>query len=237
MTDGRRGDGAGQGRVPQPGRVREGPHRPEDGRGRRGVRRAEAGRCHRRADLGQHRCRPRAGRPAPGLLLHLRVPRQGVRGQAQRAQGLRRRGRRLPHGGRPRPPGLLLLHVRPPRPRDAGGVEARPVLQPQRPALALRDDRPRDLGRHRRPRHALRHGGRHRGHHLRRGTLPARGLGRPRVGSGHDRRGRPRGLGLQRRHRAALPRRGRRRGLLARGLRPLPGRRGRRGLGRRLVRR
>ena len=79
----------------------------------------------------------------------------------------------------PGPPGLLLLHVRPAGARDPRCVEARPVLQPQRPAVALRDHRPGDLGRHRRPRHPLRHRRRHRRHHLGRGPLPARGLGRP----------------------------------------------------------
>ena len=50
------------------------------------VRRAQAGRHDRRADLRQHRRRSRPGRPAARLPLHLRVPRQGQRGQAQRAQ-------------------------------------------------------------------------------------------------------------------------------------------------------
>ena len=40
--------------------------------------------------------------------MRLRLPRQGQRGQAQRAQGVRRRGRRLPDRGRPGAPRLLL---------------------------------------------------------------------------------------------------------------------------------
>ncbi len=77
-----------------------------------------------------------------GLLLHLRLPRQGVRGQAQRPQGVRRRGRRLPDGGAAGAPRLLLLRLRPAGPRDPRRVEARPVLQPQR--ARCRTTRPPD---------------------------------------------------------------------------------------------
>ena len=125
---------ARQGRVPQPRRLGEGPDRGPDDRRGRGQRRAEARRHDRRADLGQHRRRPRAGRPAARLPLHLRVPRQGQRGQAQRARGLRRRGRRLPDRGRPRAPRQLLQRLGPADPRDRGRLEARPVLQPEQPA-------------------------------------------------------------------------------------------------------
>ena len=54
----------------------------------------------------------------------------------------------------------------------AGRLEARPVLQPEQPALALRDDRSRDLGADRGPDHPLRlrHG--HRRHDQRRRALP-----------------------------------------------------------------
>ena len=164
---------------------------------------------------------PRPDRPAPRLLVHLRLPRQGVRGQARRAQGLRRRGRGLPDRRGAGPPGLLLLHLRPAGARDARRLEARPVLQPERPAVALRDDRPGDLARHRRPDHPLRHRRRHRRHDLGHRPLPAGGLRRPRGRPGAGHRRRPGGLGLLRRQRPPLPRRGRRRGLLARGLRPL----------------
>ena len=75
---------------------------------------------------------------AEGLPLRLRGPRQGQRGQAQRPQGVRRRGGRLPDRGRPRPPRLLLQRLGPADPRDRGRLEARPVLQPAQPALALR---------------------------------------------------------------------------------------------------
>ena len=94
----------------------------------------------------QHRGRPRARGPAPRLPLHLRVPRQGLGGQAERPQGVRRGGRRLPHRGPAGPPRLLLLGLRPTRARDRRGLEARPVLQPQRPPVPLRDDRARRSG-------------------------------------------------------------------------------------------
>ena len=97
----------------------------------------------------------------------------------------------------------------------AGRLEARPVLQPEQPALPLRDHRPRDLAADRGPDHPLRLRDRHRRHDQRRRPLPQ---GAERRGPG-DRR-RPGRLGLLRRHRPALPRRGRRRGLLARDLRP-----------------
>ena len=105
-----------------------------------------ARRHHRRADQRQHRRRPRPGGPAARLPLHLRLPGQGQRGQAQRAAGLRRRGGGLPDGGRAGGPELLLLGVRPAGPGDAGRVEARPVLQPAEPGEPLRDDRTGDLG-------------------------------------------------------------------------------------------
>ena len=135
--------------------------------------RPQAGRHHRRADERQHRGRPRPRRAAQGLQVHLRVPRQGERGQAQRPQGLRRRGRRVPDRRVAGPPRLLLLDLGPPRARDRGRLEARPVLQPQRPGLALRDHRSRDLARHRRRAHPLRRGRRHRRHDHRHRPLPA----------------------------------------------------------------
>ena len=134
----------------------------------------------------------------------------------QRAAGVRRRGRGLPDRGRARGPALLLQRLRPAGPRDPRRLEARPVRQPGQPALALRDDRPRDLGADRRPDHPLRGRRRHRRHDLRRRPLPQGGLRR----RGADHRRRPGGLGLLRRHRPAVPGRGRRRGLLAGDLRP-----------------
>jgi cystathionine beta-synthase len=102
---------------------------------------------------------------------------------------------------------------------------------PHNPALALRDDRPGDLGADRRQDHPLRGRRRHRRHDQRHRTL-SQGAQSPRPG---DRR-RPGRLGLLRRHRAPLPGRGRRRGLLARDLRPPRRRPDHRGLRRGLVR-
>ena len=65
------------------------------------IRRAASGRHHRRADQRQHRRRVGAGGPAARLPVHLRLPGQGQRGQAQRAARLRREGGGLPDRGRP----------------------------------------------------------------------------------------------------------------------------------------
>ena len=69
--------GAGQGRVLQPRRQRQGPHRAAHGRGRGGVGRAAARRHDRRADVRQHRRRAGDRRPAQGLPLRVRLPGQG----------------------------------------------------------------------------------------------------------------------------------------------------------------
>ena len=86
----------------------------------------------------QHRRRAGDGRPAQGLPVRLRLPRQGGRGQAQRAAGLRRGGRGLPDGGRPGPPRLLLLGVRPAG-RARSTAAGSPTSTPTRhnPAVAL----------------------------------------------------------------------------------------------------
>ena len=113
-----------------------------------------------------------------------------------------------------------------------GRLEARPVLQPGEPAVALRDHRPGDLGADRRPDHHVRDRHGHRRHDQRHRPVPQGGLRR----EGARRRRRPRGLGLLRRHRPALPGRGRRRGLLALHLRPRDRRRDHPRLRRRLLR-
>ncbi len=177
---------------------------------------AAAGRHDRRAHLGQHRRRAGHRRAGEGLPLRLRLPRQGGRRQDRGAARVRRGGRRLPLGGRAGAPGVLLLRLRPPRRGDGGRLEARPVRQPRQPALALRDDRPGDLGADRGPGHPLRGRNRHRRHDHRHRALSEGDLRRSRA----DHRGRPRGLGLLRRQRTPVPRRGRRGGHLARGVRP-----------------
>ncbi len=161
--------------------------------------------------------------PAARLQDRVRLPGQGQRGQAQRPEGVRRRGGRLPDGGRSRRPAVVLQRQRPARPRDPGRVEARPVRQPEQPPVALRDHRTGDLGADRRAGDALRRGRGHRRHHHRRGPLPEGDERRHR----HGDRGRPGGLGLLGRHGAAVPRRGRRRGLLADDVRRDHPRRGR----------
>ena len=85
---------------------------------------------------------------------------------------VRRPGRGLPDGGRARAPRFLLLDLGPAGPRDRGGVEARPVLQPEQPGQPLRVDRPGDLGADRGPDHPLRHRDRHRRDDQRRRPLP-----------------------------------------------------------------
>ncbi len=179
-----------EGRIPEPGRLVQRPHRRADHRRSRSRGQAETGRHDRRTDERQHRHRARARRPAARVPLRLRAARQGGRGEAQRAQGVRRRGRRDPDLCRPRQPRVVLLGERPAGARDSGRVQARPVLQPQRPAEPLRDDGSRDLARHRGQGHPLRRGSRHRRHDLGRRKVPQRGVGRP----GADHRRRPGGL-------------------------------------------
>ena len=138
---------AGQGRVLQPRRLGQGPDRQADDRGRRGRRRSSS-------RAARSSSRPRAT-PASGLALvaqqrglpvRLRLPRQGQRGQAQRAQGLRRRGRRLPDRRAARPPGLLLRRLRPAgRARSTAPGSPTSTPTPRGPPQPLRDHRPGDL--------------------------------------------------------------------------------------------
>ena len=225
--------GAGQGRVPQPRRQREGPHRAADDRGRRGVGRAEARRHDRRADLRQHRRRAGDGRPAQGLPVRLRLPGQGQRGQAQRAAGVRRRGRGLPDRGRPGAPRLLLQRLRPAG-RARSTAPGSPTSTPTRTTRG-RTTRPPARRSGSRPTAGSPTSSRASAPAAR-SAAPAATSRRSPSGRVAGHRRRPGGLGLLRRHRPALPGRGRRRGLLAR--RPTTGRlrRDHRGLRRRLVR-
>ena len=111
----------------------------------------------------------------------------------------------------PRGRALLLQGLRPAGARDAGRMEAGPVLECRQPGGALRDDRPGDLGGHRGPADALRGVHRYRRHDQRRRALPEGAQPGPR-----DRRCRPGGKRLLGRPAAAVPDRGHRRGLLAR---------------------
>ena len=87
----------------------------------------------------------------------------------------------MPDRRRAGPPRLLLLGQRPAGQGDRRRLEARPVLQPRGPQQPLRDDRPGDLGRHRRPGHPLRRRRRHRRHHQRHRPVPQGGLRAARV--------------------------------------------------------
>ena len=156
-----RGDGRREARVHEPRRLGQGPDRDQDDRGGRARGEAEAGRNDRRADLGQHRRRPRDRRRDQGLPLHLRHARQDEPGEDLAPARVRRRGRDLPLRGRAGVARELLLGLRPAGRGDPRRVQARPVHEHRQPGRALRDDRPRDLGadgrRDRRARDRRRH--------------------------------------------------------------------------------
>ena len=98
-----------QGRAVQPRRLGEGPARDRHDRRRRARGPAAAGRHDRRADVGQHRRRPRHRGRAPRLPLHLRDVRQDERREGRAAARVRRRGGGVPDRGAARAPRLLLL--------------------------------------------------------------------------------------------------------------------------------
>ena len=128
------GHRAGQGRVLQPRRQRQGPDRAAHDRGGR-ARRAGCGPAARSSS--RPAATPASGwpsSPSAGLPVRVRLPGQGERGQAQRAAGLRRRGRGLPDRGAAGAPRLLLLGLRPAgHARSRRRLEARPVRQPGEP--------------------------------------------------------------------------------------------------------
>ena len=136
---------AGQDRVPQPRRLRQGPHRRPHGRRRRGQRRAPARRHDRGADQREHRRRAGAGRPAARLQVHLRVPRQGRQDKRNvLARTAPRSSSAPPRSTRPTPAPTTGSPTASSARR--GRLEARPVLEPGEPAVALRDHRPGALG-------------------------------------------------------------------------------------------
>ena len=169
-----RRDAAREARVHEPGRLEQGPHRARDDRGRRARRPPAARRDDRRADLRQHRRRPRDRRGAQGLPLHLRDAGQDEPGEDLDAPRVRRRGRDHADGRRPRLARELLLGVRPARRGDPGRLQARPVLEPGEPRGALPDDGPGALGADRRRGRRDRHLGRHRRLDLRRSAATSR---------------------------------------------------------------
>ena len=170
-----------------------------------------------------------------GLPLRLRLPGQGERGQAQRAQGVRRRGRGLPDRGRARAPATPTTPSSDRLAREIAGRAGSPTSTPTRTTRS-RTTRPPARRSGSRPTAGSPTSSPGIGTG---GTISGTGRYLKEVSGGRvqvDRR-RPGGLGLLRRHRPALPRRGRRRGLLAR--RPTTRTicdRDHRGLRRRLVR-
>ena len=177
------------------------------------------GRHDRRADERQHRRRPGDRRRPARLPLRVRDDRQGRPGEDLAAAGVRRRGRRLPGGRRPRGSRELLLRRRPAH-RRAGRLSSQPVRQPGEPARPRADHRARAVAPDRRADHPLRRRRRHVRHDHRHGALPQG----PEPGH-QDRRRRPRGVGVLRRIGTAVSRRGRRRGLLPGGVATRPVRR------------
>ena len=78
--------------------------------------------------------------------MHLHDHRQAVEGEDRRAQGLRRRGHRLPDQRRSGGSALVLFRVVASGKRSPERLEGQPVRQPLEHGRALRADRPGDLG-------------------------------------------------------------------------------------------
>ena len=188
VTDGIARHGAREGRVLQSGRLVEGPHRAQHhrrGRARRAAASPAARSSSRRAatPASGSRWSPSSAATACVFVVPDKVA------EDKRAV-LRAYGAEVvvaPTARRAGGSALVLQRLGSARRRDPRRVQAQPVRQPERPAQPLRDDRPGDLARHRRPRHALRRRHRHGRHDHRRRALPARSLGRRRA----DRRRRP----------------------------------------------
>ena len=216
----------GEGRVPEPGRLDQGPPGARDDRAGRARGEAAPRRDDRRADVGQHRHGARDRRAAEGLPRDRGDAGQDEQGEDRPAARLRRRGRGHADRRRARLAGVLLPRRRPADRGDPRRLPAQPVLQPGEPRRALRVDRARAVGAVRRADHAPRRGRGDRRHDHRHRALPE---GAEPADPG-DRR-RPGRLDLLRRRgrRAAVSRRGRGRGLLAADLRPFGGRSLRRG--------
>ena len=137
-------------RVPEPRRERQGPPCPgHDRRGRAG-RQAAARGHHRRAHLWQHRRWPGHGGCPARVPLRLHDAGQDRLREDATAARLRGRGDRVPDGGGPGAPRVLLLGGRPGHGFDTRGLPAQPVPQPREPGLSLPLDRARRSGGRRR---------------------------------------------------------------------------------------
>ena len=126
-----RADDPREARDAQPRRLGQGPDRDPDDRGRRAARPARPGRHDRRADLGQHRPRPRDRRRDPRVPLHLRDARQDERGEDRAAARLRGRGRDHPDRRRAESP-------RSPTTRSRTGSRARSPAPSSRTSTSTR---------------------------------------------------------------------------------------------------
>ena len=160
------GDRARQARDLQSRQLDQGPDGGQDDRGRRAGGAAEAGRHDHRRHVRQHRhgARDRGGRQ--GVQVRLHDHRQAVEGEGRRAEGVWRRGDRLPDQRRSGGSALVLLGVVAARDGDSQRLEGQPVRQPVEFSGALRADRTGDLGADRRPRHAPGRRRRDRRHHF-----------------------------------------------------------------------
>ena len=149
----RTGDGparAGQGRVPQPRRLGEGPDRHPDDRGRRGVRRAPARRHHRRADVGQHRRRAGDGRPgARATSASSSAPTRSARTSATCSRRTAPRWSSARPRSRPEHPDSY-YNVSDRLASQPGAWKPDQYSNPNNPRSPLRDHRPGDLGADRR---------------------------------------------------------------------------------------
>src|SRR6266540_2869855 len=190
----------GEARIPESGRLPQGPDRARDDREGRGRGKAQAGRDDRRADLRQHGRRARDRGREEGLPLHLRDAGQDEPGEDLDAAGLRRGSRDLPDRRRAGLPRVLLLRLRSARRGDPRRLQAGPVLEHVQPGGALPRHGARDLGadrrRDRRDRHLRRDG---------RDDLRRRPLVQGTEARGADRRRRPGRLCLHGEGRARRP--------------------------------
>ena len=214
---GRQAAGAGQGGVPEPGWLGEGPDRGQDDRGGRAGRAAEAGRHHRRAHQRQHR--RRAGHRGPGA-------RATTASSSAPTRSARTSGtcwpRTAPGSWSARPRSSRT--TRTPTTRSPTGWSARSRAPGSRTSTPTRTTRPATTSRP-----ARRSGARPRegSPTSSPASAPAARSAAPAAISRRCRRARvqvvgadPCRLGLLRRQRPALPGRGGRRGLLAGQLRP-----------------